>query len=180
MKMKYSLVILDRDGVINYDSADYIKSPEEWHAIEGSLEAIAQLNRANIKVAVATNQSGIARGFFDEMMLEKIHQKMLNELASVGGYIDTIVICPHHPTDNCLCRKPRPGLLQKASNLLDIPLTQAIMIGDSFKDFQATQQAGCDFALVKTGNGMTTLEKISTTDVLVYADLLIAVKDLLS
>ena len=128
--MKYSLVILDRDGVINYDSADYIKSPDEWHAIEGSLEAIAQLNRANIKVAVATNQSGIARELFDETMLEKIHQKMLRELANVNGYIDTIVFCPHHPTDNCLCRKPKPGLLQKASSLLNIPLNRAIMIGD--------------------------------------------------
>src|SRR5690348_12117521 len=102
------LVILDRDGVINADSPEYIKSPEEWHALPGSLEAIARLNKANIQVAVATNQSGIARGLYDLTMLDKIHQKMIADLKKSGGYFDAIFFCPHHPDDCCECRKPQP------------------------------------------------------------------------
>ena len=170
-KNSYQLIILDRDGVINDDSPNYIKSPNEWHAIPGSLEAIAKLNRAHKKVAIATNQSGIARGFYDENMLEQIHQKMHDQLAIVNGHIDMIAYCPHHPNDNCLCRKPKPGLLLQISKAFNIPLTQAIMIGDSLKDCQAAQQAGCDFALVKTSNGQETLKSIQKDTISIYMDL---------
>src|SRR5471030_1253647 len=105
-KLNIKLVILDRDGVINKDSPEYIKSPEEWQAIPGSLEAIARLNLANIKVAVATNQSGVARAYYDLNMLEKIHQKMQASLKKAGGHFDAIFFCPHHPDEHCECRKP--------------------------------------------------------------------------
>src|SRR5579872_7467773 len=114
------LVILDRDGVINSDSTEYIKSPEEWHAIPGSLDDIARLNKAHIKVAVATNQSGIARGLYDLNMLEKIHAKMILELKKTGGFFDAIFFCPHHPDEHCECRKPKPGLLLQISQYLNI------------------------------------------------------------
>jgi D-glycero-D-manno-heptose 1,7-bisphosphate phosphatase len=136
------LVILDRDGVINFDSPDYIKSPEEWHAIPGSLEAIARLHRANIKVAVATNQSGVARNYYDLAMLKKIHESMLDQLKTAGGYIDKITFCPHHPDDHCECRKPKPGMLLEISKYLNIDLKNAVMIGDAKRDMEAAITAG--------------------------------------
>src|SRR5579871_954181 len=107
-----SFIILDRDGVINYDSDLYIKTPAEWVPITGSLEAIADLNRAGFRVLVATNQSGLARGFYDLATLDAIHEKMQHELAKVGGYIDAIYFCPHHPEDQCVCRKPKTGMFE--------------------------------------------------------------------
>jgi D-glycero-D-manno-heptose 1,7-bisphosphate phosphatase len=140
--LKIKLVILDRDGVINKDSPDYIKSPEEWHAIPGSLEAIARLNLANIKVAVATNQSGIARTYYDLNTLEKIHHKMQEALKKVGGHLDAIFFCPHHPDEHCECRKPKPGMLLKISKYLNINLTEAVMIGDAKRDMEAAFAVG--------------------------------------
>lgn len=136
------LVILDRDGVINEDSPEYIKSPEEWHAIPGSLDAIARLNKAHIKVAVATNQSGIGRGYYHLNMLEKIHAKMTAELKNAGGHIDALFFCPHHPDDHCECRKPKPGLLLQISKYLNIHLSEAVMIGDAKRDMEAAITAG--------------------------------------
>lgn len=136
-------IILDRDGVINYDSTEYIKSPEEWEAIPGSLEAIAQLNRVGFKVYIATNQSGLARGLFDLDMLNDIHNKFHDELASVGGCIEAIVFCPHHPDQCCSCRKPKPGLLHKIAHDYQVPLEQTYFIGDSLTDIEAGRIAGC-------------------------------------
>src|SRR5579862_2669163 len=104
-------IILDRDGVINYDSEAYIKSPEEWLPIPGSLEAIATLNRHGFRVLIATNQSGVSRGYYDLAMLDRIHEKLVAQLAAVGGCIEEIFFCPHHPDDHCVCRKPKPGMI---------------------------------------------------------------------
>ncbi|HEV2613632.1 MAG TPA: D-glycero-beta-D-manno-heptose 1,7-bisphosphate 7-phosphatase [Gammaproteobacteria bacterium] len=142
------LVILDRDGVINYDSPEYIKSPEEWHAIPGSLEAIARLNKAGFKVAIATNQSGVGRGYYSLDVLEKINQKMLDEMKKVDAHIDALFFCPHKPEDKCDCRKPKPGLLLKIADYLKIDLKEAVMVGDSPRDIQAAQAAGTDGILV--------------------------------
>lgn len=148
-----SFIILDRDGVINYDSEDYIKSPAEWHPIPGSLDAIAQLNRANFKVFVATNQSGIARGYYDLRTLDLIHEKFKRELAAVGGHVEEIFHCPHHPKDRCDCRKPQPGLIHKIKNKYAVDLSKTYFIGDSHVDMLAATSAGCKPLLVLTGNG---------------------------
>jgi D-glycero-D-manno-heptose 1,7-bisphosphate phosphatase len=144
------LVILDRDGVINSDSPEYIKSPDEWHAIPGSLDAIVRLNKANLKVAVASNQSGVARGLYDLNMLEKIHAKMILELKKSGGYFDAIFFCPHHPDEHCLCRKPQPGLLLQISQYLKINLSDAVMIGDAKRDLEAAFTAGAKGIFINT------------------------------
>lgn len=154
-----SFIILDRDGVINYDSDQYIKSPNEWHAIPGSLNAIAQLNRAGFRVLIVTNQSGVARGYYDIETLDLIHEKLLRELASVGGYIEEIFFCPHHPDEACDCRKPQPGLLYQIAKKYPIDLTKTYFIGDSIVDIRVAQSSGCIPLLVLTGNGETTLKK---------------------
>lgn len=155
--MKY--IILDRDGVINYDSDAYIKTPEEWIAIPGSLEAIAELNRAGYKVIVASNQSGIARGLYDLAMLEKIHEKLFFELKKVGGSIEEIFFCPHHPEDHCLCRKPNPGLLFDIAKKYLLNLSETFFIGDNFTDVQTADAAGCKPILLLTGKGKKCLEQ---------------------
>jgi D-glycero-D-manno-heptose 1,7-bisphosphate phosphatase len=152
-------VILDRDGVINYDSNVYIKSPEEWLPIPGSLEAIAHLNRHGFQVLVATNQSGVARGLYDLEMLDRIHEKLVYELAAVGGYVDEIFFCPHHPEEKCLCRKPQPGLLYQIQSKYSINLENTFFIGDSIVDIRAAKSAGCQPLLVLTGNGRMGVEK---------------------
>lgn len=151
-------IILDRDGVINHDSIDYIKSPDEWVAIPGSLEAIAHLNRAGYRVVIATNQSGIARGYYDLATLDEIHEKMMHELATVGGYIEGIFFCPHHPDEGCACRKPKPGLLFQIEEQLGVPLAETYFIGDSHVDMKAAKAAGCLPLLVLTGKGAWTLD----------------------
>jgi D-glycero-D-manno-heptose 1,7-bisphosphate phosphatase len=153
------LVILDRDGVINVDSAEYIKSPDEWTAIPGSLEAIAQLNRLGFQVAIITNQSGVGRGYYNLETLDQIHEKLMDELAAVGGYIDEIFFCPHLPTDLCECRKPQPGLFYKAEKQFQINLKDVFYIGDSYVDMQVAKAAGCKPLLVLTGNGQKTLQE---------------------
>jgi D-glycero-D-manno-heptose 1,7-bisphosphate phosphatase len=152
-------VILDRDGVINYDSPAYIKSAMEWQPIPKSLEAIAQLNQAGFKVVVATNQSGIARNLYTLETLQQIHHKMHQALAALGGKITEIFYCPHAPGDNCLCRKPRPGLLHQFAKQFNLSLTGLPMIGDSLRDLQAASAAGCQPILVNTGNGYQTLQQ---------------------
>lgn len=152
-------IILDRDGVINYDSVEYIKSPAEWLPIPGSLDAIAQLNRAGFRVLVVTNQSGIARGYYDLETLDEIHEKMMQQLAAVGGYIDEIFFCPHHPDESCHCRKPKPGLLQQIASQYPLQLTETFFIGDSYSDIQAARAAGCLPILVLSGNGELMLKR---------------------
>ena len=151
---KYKLIILDRDGVINQDSKDYIKSPDEWHAVPGSLEAIAKLNKAGYKVAVASNQSGIARGFFSEKMLQKIHEKMHAELAKVGGHFDAVVYCPHHPDDNCDCRKPKPKMLLDLMQQFNATTAKTLFIGDKNTDVETAKAAGCDAIQVTPENNL--------------------------
>ncbi len=166
------LVILDRDGVINQDSPQHIRSPEDWIPIPGSLDAIARLNRAGFRVVVATNQSGLARKFFDIETLNRIHETMQRQLAEVGGHVDAIFICPCHPKDNCDCFKPNPGMLLDISERLRTPLDKVPFIGDKLIDIQAARAAGARPFLVKTGNGMKTLKsKQNLEDVEVFDDL---------
>ncbi|HEC14984.1 MAG TPA: D-glycero-beta-D-manno-heptose 1,7-bisphosphate 7-phosphatase [Sedimenticola sp.] len=174
------LAILDRDGVINEDSDDFIKSPDEWIPIPGSLEAIARLNHAGYRVVVASNQSGLARGLFDIDGLNAIHQKMFDELAKLGGHIDSVFFCPHGPEDHCDCRKPRPGLLKAIADRLELDLAGIPAIGDSLRDLQAAAGAGAEPMLVLTGKGSKTLSKLEDFgDVPVYPNLAAAVDALL-
>ncbi|WP_028357049.1 D-glycero-beta-D-manno-heptose 1,7-bisphosphate 7-phosphatase [Brackiella oedipodis] len=167
------LVVLDRDGVINKDSPDYIKSADEWHALAGSLEAIARLNAAGYKVAVATNQSGIGRGLFSFNDLLAMHTKMQQALSSLGGSIDAFFICPHHPDESCDCRKPAPGLFKEIRQRYHLSDEQEVVaVGDSLRDLQAAQATGFRPVLVKTGNGINTLTKLSAdSQIPVYNDL---------
>ncbi len=153
------VIVLDRDGVINEDSDQYIKSPEEWVPIAGSLEAIARLNQAGFIVVVATNQSGITRGYYNVLTLQRIHDKMYRLLAVMGAKIDAVFYCPHGPEEGCDCRKPRSGLFKKIQSSLPCNLDQTFAIGDSYRDIQAAQQVGAKAILVKTGNGAQTLSK---------------------
>ena len=176
------LVILDRDGVINRDSDQYIKSPEEWVPIPGSLEAIARLNHAGFLVAVATNQSGLARGLFDLDTLNAMHAKMRAQLARAGGHIDGIFFCPHGPDDDCDCRKPNPGLYQRIGTRCAIDLRGVPIIGDSLRDLEAAERVGARPILVRTGKGERTLSKLaaSSNDIEVYDDLSAAVAALIA
>lgn len=149
------LIILDRDGVINYDSDEYIKSAEEWQAIPGSLDAIARLHHAGYHVVVASNQAGIARGKFDIDTLNSIHQKMHTHVAHYGGVINAVFFCPHGPDDNCECRKPRPGLLLEVARRLRTTLSGVYAVGDKLSDLEAASAAGADPVLVKTGYGQS-------------------------
>jgi len=156
------LIILDRDGVINQDSDQFIKSADEWVPIEGSLEAITQLNHAGYKVAIATNQSGLARGYFDLDSLNQMHQKMNSLLNNIGGHIDGIFFCPHHPDYGCDCRKPKPGLYEQISNQFNTPLGQVFVIGDSLRDLEAAIAVNASPILVRTGKGLQTEQHIHT------------------
>lgn len=150
------LIILDRDGVINTDSEHYVKHPDEWHPLPGSLQAIARLHRAGWKIAVATNQSGLARGYFDITALNAMHKKCSELLAPLGGAIDAFFVCPHGPEDGCNCRKPAPGLFFDIARRFDVNLTEVPAVGDSGRDLQASAVAGCLPWLVQTGNGLKT------------------------
>ena len=148
------LIILDRDGVINQYDGDYICSADDWHPLPGSIEAIARLSRAGHRIAVATNQSGIGRGFYDHDGLAAMHDKMQTLVSAAGGCIDHIAYCPHHPDDGCGCRKPRPGMLNAIRDHFGLKsLSGSIMVGDSRKDLKAGLNAGCTPYLVRTGNG---------------------------
>jgi len=150
------LVILDRDGTINQDSDQYIKSPAEWKPIPGSLEAIARLTQGGWRVVVATNQSGLSRGLFDMSTLNSIHAEMHRAVGQAGGRIDAIFFCPHAADSNCECRKPKPGLLREVASRFGVELEGVPMIGDSLRDFAAAAAAGAQPWLVLTGNGRKT------------------------
>ena len=150
------LIILDRDGVINHDSAAYIKSPQEWRPIPGSLNAISRLNQAGFHVIVASNQSGIGRGLFDMAALNAIHDKMHKALAQAGGRVDAIFFCPHAADDHCTCRKPKAGMLEDIAHRLNTNLKGVPMVGDSIRDLQAAVAAEASPILVLTGNGRKT------------------------
>lgn len=175
--MEDKLIILDRDGVINHDSTGYIKTPNEWIPIAGSLEAIAALNRAGYKVIVITNQSGIGRGYYSEADLAEIHKKMCQALAAVGGKIAKIYYCPHAPELDCNCRKPKTGMFEQVAHDFKVDLKNVFYIGDKLQDFQAAEAAGCKFILVQTGYGKEALTKIpKNKKVIVAADLAAAVR----
>jgi D-glycero-D-manno-heptose 1,7-bisphosphate phosphatase len=173
-------VLIDRDGVINYDSDDFIKSPDEWKPIEGSLEAIALLNEHGYQVVVITNQSGLARGLLDEAMLEKIHAKMHRLTAEKGGKIDAVYICPHGPSSDCICRKPKPGLLEFFASDKNISLSGIAFIGDALRDIQAAQAVGANPILVKTGKGLQTLIDNPNLHIPVFENLYEAAKHITS
>lgn len=164
-------VILDRDGVINVDSDDFIKSAEEWQPLPGSLEAIAELNRHDFKVVVITNQSGVARGLFDLAILDAMHDKMRALLAEVGGSIEAIYFCPHGPDQNCACRKPKPGLFEQFANDKQVDMRNVYAIGDSYRDVQACQASGGRPILVKTGKGLKTLQNHPQLNLPVFENL---------
>jgi len=171
-------VILDRDGVVNEESDEFVKSPEEWIAIEGSLEAIAKLNHAKVKVFIASNQSGIARGLLDYNALHEIHQKMLAELAQHGGHLDGIFICPDLKGK---CRKPNPGMLEEIEKRARLSLVKAPFIGDSLRDVQAAIAHGAQPMLVRTGNGYVTAQSEQLPrNIQIWNDLAEAVDSLLA
>jgi len=154
------LVILDRDGVINHDSDDYVKSLDEWVPYPTAIEAIARLSRAGWTVAIATNQSGIARGYYSESVLESMHERLRVLVNRAGGEIAHIAYCPHGPDDGCDCRKPRTGLLEQLRQALDLEsLAGSWMVGDSLRDLQAGEPMGCRPVLVRTGKGRRTEAK---------------------
>lgn len=168
------LVILDRDGVINEDSDDYIKSPAEWIAIPGSADAIARLNQAGYTVVVATNQSGVGRGYYDLATLDAIHAKMHHAVESAGGHIDGVFYCPHAPEDDCDCRKPRPGLLDQIRDHLGYAVAGAWLVGDSLRDLECGLARACRPVLVRSGKGERTLAKglpASLADIPVFDNL---------
>lgn len=174
------LIILDRDGVVNYDSDQFIKSPDEWKPIPGSLDAIARLNQAGFKVVLATNQSGVGRGLFDMAMLNTIHDKMNKVLAQAGARIDALFFCPHAADSDCGCRKPKPGMFQEIGVRFNVSLAGVPCIGDSLRDLQAAAEVGGQPILVLTGKGRLTQEKGSIPEnTLVFADLSEAVKYLI-
>ncbi|MGI9279765.1 MAG: D-glycero-beta-D-manno-heptose 1,7-bisphosphate 7-phosphatase [Endozoicomonas sp.] len=166
------LIILDRDGVINEDSDNYIRTVDEWIPLPGSIEAIAKLSRAGYRIAIATNQSGLARGYFSEETLDAMHQKMRDLVTAEGGKIDCIKYCPHGPDDQCRCRKPLPGMIEQIEETLNIPAASAWVVGDSLRDLQAGQAMECKIALVKTGKGIRTLDKgVGIEGIPVFEDL---------
>ena len=166
------LIILDRDGVINHDSDQYIKSPEEWKPIAGSLEAIAKLNQWGYRVVVATNQSGVGRGLFDMDTLNAIHEKMQKALAQVGGRIDAVFFCTHTNADQCHCRKPKPGMLAEISARYNTPLAGVPAVGDSLRDLVAATAVGAQPVLVMTGKGRQTADDPELPpDTLIFPDL---------
>jgi D-glycero-D-manno-heptose 1,7-bisphosphate phosphatase len=147
------LIVLDRDGTINQDRDDFVKSPDEWVPIPGALEAIARLNHAGWHTVVATNQSGLARGVFDTAMLNAVHLRMNQALAAVGGRIDAVFFCPHGPSEGCRCRKPLPGLFELIGERYGIEMAGVPLVGDSLRDLQAGAAVGCACHLVRTGKG---------------------------
>ena len=174
------LVILDRDGVINRDSKRFVKSADEWIPLPGSIRAIADLSRAGFTVAVASNQSGLARGLFDRNALRAMHRKMRRLVAGQGGRIDRIVICPHGPDDGCDCRKPGPGLLRRLGGLYRTDLEGVPVIGDSLRDLEAAAHVGARPILVRTGNGRKTAAALPgpLADTEVFDDLAAAAAEL--
>ncbi|OGT19426.1 MAG: D-glycero-beta-D-manno-heptose-1,7-bisphosphate 7-phosphatase [Gammaproteobacteria bacterium RBG_16_57_12] len=174
-------IILDRDGVINYDSDDYIRSVEEFVFIPGSVEAITRLCKAGYRVVVATNQSGVARGYFDLATLEAIHARLRQALAEQGAELAGIFYCPHGPEDQCDCRKPRPGLMHQIARTFHIDLRGVPAIGDSLRDLQAAQAVQAKPILVRTGKGERTLARGAGLEgIPVYDDLAGAVEALLT
>ena len=181
------LIVLDRDGVINQDSAGYIRGLQDWVPIPGSIEAMAALSRAGYSLAIATNQSGLGRGYLGLDELEAIHTELRRQVEALGGQVAGIFYCPHLPDDNCDCRKPGTGLLQAIATELGMSPRGAWFIGDSLKDLQAAQAFGCRPLLVRSGKGRATEQQLHSprpglenpADIPVYADLAAAARAIL-
>ena len=173
------LVILDRDGVINRDSPEYVKSPDEWQPYPGSLEAISRLHRNHYRVIVATNQSGISRNLFSLSMLHRIHQKMIAMVNEKGGQIDAVFFCPHRPEDLCSCRKPQPGLLLEASSRLNVSLAGVPFVGDKASDLAAARAVNALPILIQRSRSMDQREA-HHEEALIYSNLAPFVEDLLA
>lgn len=173
------LVILDRDGVINFDSEHYIKSPAEWKPLPGSLEAIAKLTQAGYKVVVATNQSGIGRGLFDMDTLNAIHNKMHQAVKDLGGRIDAVFYCPHPADSSCNCRKPRPGMFERIGGCFNVDLKGIPAVGDSLRDLVAAAAVGAAPMLVLTGKGEKTQTEKLPEGTLIFINLAAAVEHIL-
>lgn len=167
------IILLDRDGVINYDSDAYVKSLDEWRPLPGSIKAIAALSKAGFEVYVVTNQSGIARGYYTESVLQSMHDKMTQLVTEEGGSIAGIRYCPHGPDDNCNCRKPKAGMIESIETELGMDFTKvpAIMVGDSKRDLEAGAARGCECVLVMTGKGRDTQYKDMPMPFTVFTDL---------
>jgi D-glycero-D-manno-heptose 1,7-bisphosphate phosphatase len=173
-------VILDRDGVINYDSEAYIKTPEEWRPLPGSLEAIAALHKHGRRVAVVSNQSGVGRGLFSEAVLAAIHAKMISAIEAAGGAVSGVYYCPHLPKDGCACRKPAPGMLTQIARDFGCTLTGVPFVGDKVSDVRAAEAVRARPILVRTGSGVAALAALRDRPIEVYADLAEAVSHLLA
>lgn len=174
------LIILDRDGVINYDSDQFIKSPEEWAPLPGSLEAIARLTQADYRVVVATNQSGIGRGLFDMATLNATHDKMHKAVAHAGGRIDAIFFCPHSAESDCHCRKPKSGMIEEIAARYNVDMKGVPAVGDSLRDLECASKVGALPILVLTGKGMKTQAAGGLPlGTLIFPDLAAAVASLL-
>jgi len=177
-------VLLDRDGVINFDSPDYILTPEQWRPIPGSLEAIARLHAAGIVVAIISNQSALARGYLDQQTFNAIHAKMMLAIEQAGGFISHVAYCPHGPDDLCRCRKPEPGMVVDTLSALKVGADQALFIGDSVRDVGAADAAGVRALLVQSGYGdaASILDRSCQIQPLInaYADLTTAVDSILA
>ena len=166
------LIVLDRDGVINYDSDQFIKSPDEWRPIPGSLEAISRLNHAGFRVVVATNQSGLGRGLFDMATLIAINDKMHKALAHLGGRIDALFYCPHTADSACECRKPKPGMFTEIGNRFGVDMTGVPCVGDSVRDLQAAAAIEAQPILVLSGKGEKTLrDGVFPANTVIFPDL---------
>jgi D-glycero-D-manno-heptose 1,7-bisphosphate phosphatase len=175
------LIVLDRDGVINDDSDQFIKSPDEWRPIPGSLEAIARLNHAGFRVIIATNQSGLGRRLFDMATLIAIHDKMYKALAQLGGRVDALFYCPHTADSNCDCRKPKPGMLIEIGQRFGVELTGVPCVGDGERDLRAASAVGAQPILVLTGKGEITLRSGNfPSDTAIFPDLAFFVTALLA
>ena len=182
MKIADKIIVLDRDGVINIDSDDYIKSLEEWIPIPGSIKAIATLYQLGYKIFIATNQSGIGRGYYDLATLNSMHDRLESLVSDLGGEIAGIVYCPHIPADQCTCRKPKVGMLDQIQKKFHVDLKGHPFVGDSLKDLEVAESFGCEGILVKTGKGMQTLaaESKLVTKTNVFNDLEHFVSDLIT
>jgi D-glycero-D-manno-heptose 1,7-bisphosphate phosphatase len=166
------LIVLDRDGVINYDSDQFIKSPDEWRPIPGSLEAISRLNHAGFRVVVATNQSGLGRGLFDMATLIAINDKMHKALAHLGGRIDALFYCPHTADSACECRKPKPGMFTEIGNRFGVDMIGVPCVGDSVRDLQAAAAVEAQPILVLSGKGEKTLrDGVFPANTIIFPDL---------
>lgn len=179
MQAGAGLVMIDRDGVINEDSGEFIKSVAEWRPIAGSLEAIAALTRAGWRVAVVTNQSGIGRGLYDEATLAAIHRHMRERVRAAGGELVGVYHCPHLPEDGCECRKPRPGMFRALERELGVSVVGAPYIGDRLSDVEAADNVGARPILVRTGTGAATEAVLGRSDVPIFDDLAAAARSLL-